>query len=110
MGKYDHKEPDSHPTLEDLAEITRERLESDSTHKRRMSAILGKKRLVSPLENRKVHLIAYMRDCILTEDWHGVSDAANDLRELAVEQRIVKTLFKSHEGQDHGPITIHQVK
>lgn len=27
-------------------------------------------------------LVAYMQMCIEHEDWHGVSDAANDLREL----------------------------
>ena len=75
MGRYDRKDPDSHPSLDDLKPVKR----------------LGGR---SPIENRKVHLIAYLRDCIETEDWHGVSDAANDLREIAVEQRIVKTLFK----------------
>ena len=72
MGRYDRKEPDSHPSLDDLAEITR---------KRRVPKH-------SPIENRKKNLIAYMRDCILIEDWHGVSDAANDLREVAVEYRL----------------------
>ena len=91
---YAHgREPDSHPSLEDLG-------------KNRVKRLGGR----SPIENRKVHLIAYLRDCISTEDWHGVSDAANDLREIAVEQRIVKTLFKSHEGQDYGPIMVHTVK
>ena len=81
MGRYDHKEPDSHPDLDDLGKNRRLRLGGRS-----------------PLENRKVHLIAYMRDCILTEDWHGVSDAANDLREVAVEERLLdrgETTFTS---------------
>ncbi len=72
---YAHgREPDSHPDLDDLGKNRRLRLRS-------------------PIESRKEHLIAYLRDCIGTEDWHGVSDAANDLREIAVEQRIVKSLF-----------------
>ncbi len=40
------------------------------------------------LISRKENLIAYMLDCVKTEDWHGVSDAANDLREIAVEERL----------------------
>ena len=32
-------------------------------------------------------LIDYMQIMIVRGDWHGVSDAANDLRELEVEMR-----------------------
>lgn len=32
--------------------------------------------------NRREALVNYMRSCVESEDWHAVSDAANDLREL----------------------------
>ena len=32
-------------------------------------------------------LIEYMKVMMARHDWHGVSDAANDLRELEVEMR-----------------------
>jgi hypothetical protein len=35
-------------------------------------------------EERKKKLIDYLLMKVTEEDWHGVSDAANDLRELEV--------------------------
>lgn len=35
-------------------------------------------------------LIAYMKTCMAAEDWHAVSDAACDLRELDAEIRAKK--------------------
>jgi len=32
-------------------------------------------------------LVAYLHDKVADEDWHGVSDAANDLREVDAELR-----------------------
>lgn len=32
-------------------------------------------------------IVEYMRSCMEREDWHGVADAANDLRELDAEIR-----------------------
>lgn len=40
-------------------------------------------------EHRSV-LIAYLKAKIEISDWHGVSDAANDLRELEATQRALK--------------------
>lgn len=37
-------------------------------------------------EHREI-LVAYLRVKVEVEDWHGVSDAANDLRELDAEER-----------------------
>lgn len=39
---------------------------------------------------RRANYITYMRDRIEDEDWHGVSDAANDLRELDAEIRTLE--------------------
>jgi hypothetical protein len=40
------------------------------------------------LRARRENYIRYLRDRIDDEDWHGASDAANDLRELDVEIRM----------------------
>lgn len=42
------------------------------------------------LKERKNLFIMYLEEKVLEEDWHGVSDVANDLRELEVEIRILK--------------------
>ncbi len=39
------------------------------------------------LEASRATLIAYLKDKLADEDWHGVMDAAADLRELDVETR-----------------------
>jgi hypothetical protein len=36
----------------------------------------------SDFKTQKRVLLEYLYVCIALEDWHGVSDAANDLREL----------------------------
>lgn len=36
----------------------------------------------SQTERHRATLVAYLRVKVEQEDWHGVSDAANDLREL----------------------------
>jgi hypothetical protein len=38
-------------------------------------------------ETQRLILIEYMRVMIARGDWHGVSDVANDLRELEAEHR-----------------------
>ena len=43
------------------------------------------------LEQKKTNLIAYLMDCVMSEDWHGVADAAMDLREVEVEIRLTKS-------------------
>ena len=40
------------------------------------------------LADRKAALIAVAYVYIDQEDWHGVADAAMDLREIAVEERL----------------------
>lgn len=72
-------------------------------------------------KERKDALITYMRAKIEEGDWHGVSDAANDLRELEVEMRLKpdaaptpqwyymcdvhgKVPLRSHEPGSHCPV------
>lgn len=38
-------------------------------------------------ETQRAILIEYMRVMIARSDWHGVSDAANDLRVLEAEEK-----------------------
>lgn len=42
------------------------------------------------LYDRRAVYVQYARHRIDDEDWHGVSDAANDLRELDVEIRMLE--------------------
>lgn len=44
------------------------------------------------LEENRRQLVAYLTMKMIDEDWHGVADAAMDLRELDAELRIVRTL------------------
>jgi hypothetical protein len=41
----------------------------------------------SDYETQRSILIQYMHVMIARNDWHGVSDAANDLRELEAEEK-----------------------
>ncbi len=57
----------------------------------------GKQRDKTPAEVRlvvlarqRLTLIAYLHDKTSDEDWHGVCDAANDLRELDCEARTLE--------------------
>jgi len=43
---------------------------------------LGKITPQTDFANRRAVLIAYLQDKVREGDWHGVSDAANDLRVL----------------------------
>lgn len=43
-------------------------------------------------EERKRIYLDYIRLKTEEEDWHGVSDAANDLRELYLEEQLKKDL------------------
>ena len=40
------------------------------------------------LRQHREALIGYLRSRVALEDWHGVSDAANDLRVLEAEIRV----------------------
>lgn len=53
-------------------------------------------------EERRKTLIGYMRVKIEECDWHGVSDAANDLREIEAEERGRRreTTLPSYSGEN----------
>ncbi|GEM_PF-4109835 len=38
-------------------------------------------------DEQKEALIRYLMSCISREDWHGASDACNDIRELEAEMK-----------------------
>lgn len=48
------------------------------------------------LQEEKEQLIGYMKSKIKSEDWHAVSDAANDLREIEVELKLLNDKERSH--------------
>lgn len=48
-----------------------------------------KPRTLSELDSDEATLTAYLLQCVRQCDWHGASDAANDLRELVVERECV---------------------
>jgi len=48
-------------------------------------------------DHRRV-LIEYLTAKVDRQDWHGVSDAANDLRELEAEQRVRDSLARQSGG------------
>ena len=50
--------------------------------------------LLEQIREQKVHLINYMKSKIATEDWHGVADAAMDLRELEARYEVIQLLNK----------------
>lgn len=37
---------------------------------------------IAQMKAKRARLVAYLIDKVSDEDWHGVADAANDLREL----------------------------
>jgi hypothetical protein len=41
------------------------------------------------IQARRKALIAYLESAVVEEDWHAVSDAANDLRCADVELRVL---------------------
>lgn len=47
-------------------------------------------RAMATLNAHRRTLVQYAKDRIEDEDWHGLSDAANYLRELDVEIRMTK--------------------
>lgn len=51
-------------------------------------------RMIRHAANRKDILVSYLNSCIQVEDWHGVSDAANDLREVEVELKGLDAQMK----------------
>ena len=50
------------------------------------------KQIITALEAAKADLIAYLRMKITVEDWHGVADAAMDLRELDAALAVWRSL------------------
>lgn len=51
-------------------------------------------RNIEDLYRHRVTYIKYALERIEDEDWHGLSDAANDLRELDVEIRMIDEINK----------------
>lgn len=49
---------------------------------------------LTKLRSRRATYIQYAKDRIDDEDWHGCSDAANDLRELDVEIRMLEAQLR----------------
>lgn len=47
--------------------------------------------ILEDLQQRREIFLAYLNDRVKTEDWHGVMDAAADLREIDVAIKIYKT-------------------
>jgi len=47
---------------------------------------------LTDLERLREKTIDYLRAKVGDEDWHGVSDAANDLREIDVELRVLSAI------------------
>lgn len=50
--------------------------------------------VLAQLHRHRATFIEYARHRLEDEDWHGLSDAANDLRELDVEIRITEAAAK----------------
>lgn len=48
------------------------------------------------LQEQRTALIVYLTAKLQQEDWHGVSDAANDLRVLDVQIQITKPSDAGH--------------
>jgi len=49
---------------------------------------------LAELEGERQRLRAYMADKAKGGDWHGVADAANDLRELETEERVLRWVLE----------------
>jgi hypothetical protein len=49
---------------------------------------MNKNKDYSNFETQKEILLDYLQVMIAIEDWHGVSDVANDLRELEAKQNL----------------------
>ena len=49
-----------------------------------------RERRASELQNQRSNLVRYMRDKMTEEDWHGVADAACDLREIDRELSVLR--------------------
>ena len=49
---------------------------------------MSKNKDYSNFETQKEILLDYLQVMIAIEDWHGVSDVANDLRELEAKQNV----------------------
>ena len=50
---------------------------------------------ITELEQRRDTMIAYARMKLSQGDWHGLSDASNDLREIEIEIAVRKELLIS---------------
>lgn len=48
--------------------------------------------LILKIKEQKLHLVLYIQSKLAAEDWHAVSDAANDIRELEAQLEILENL------------------
>jgi len=48
--------------------------------------------VVDELQNMKTTLLVYLQAKVKAEDWHGVADAAMDLREIDAKLSVLQTL------------------
>jgi len=54
---------------------------------------MSKEELLSKKESEKQQMKEYLRLKFEVEDWHGVADAAMDLREIEAEIKILKNIW-----------------
>ena len=54
---------------------------------------------VSDLDDEIDALVDYIHLKIKQRDWHGVSDAANDIREIEAQIKLFKLLISELEGK-----------
>lgn len=58
---------------------------------------------ISKLEDRRVLMQKYLQDRVDDQDYHGVMDAAADLREIIQDLNSVKEIWRLYnEQQVHG--------
>jgi hypothetical protein len=56
--------------------------------------------LLAQMEEQKEVLIRYLSSKVIMEDWHGVADAAMDLRELEARFEVLKLVKKGKISVD----------
>lgn len=54
------------------------------------------------LEQERLTMLTYLHTKIKVEDWHGVADAAMDLREIDREIKVRKSIDEFRAGQRAG--------
>jgi hypothetical protein len=57
--------------------------------------------IIADLEAQIKVMVGYAELKLRASDWHGVSDAANDLRELSAELAVWKRILESDGNDAH---------